>query len=49
MGDHVHMFVSVLPKYAVSQVVGYIKGKSAIYVAWTFGGRRGLDQLNLFD
>ena len=41
MGDHVHMFVSIPPKYAVSQVVGYIKGKSAIYVARTFGGRRG--------
>ncbi len=41
MGDHVHIFVSIPPKYAVSQVVGYIKGKSAIYVARTFGGRRG--------
>ena len=50
MGDHVHlsacdaqagMFVLIPPKYAVSQVVGYIKGKSAIYVARTFGGRKG--------
>ena len=38
--DHVHMLISIPPKYAVSQVVGYIKGKSAIYIARTFGGRR---------
>lgn len=33
MADHVHMMISVPPKYAVSQVVGYIKGKSAIHIA----------------
>ncbi len=33
MPDHVHMLVSIPPKYSVSQVVGYIKGKSAIYIA----------------
>ena len=37
--DHVHIYMTVPPKYAVSQVVGYIKGKSAIYIARTFGGR----------
>ena len=37
--DHVHMCISIPPKYSVSQVVGYIKGKSAIYIARTFGGR----------
>ena len=31
--DHVHMMISIPPKYSVAQVVGYIKGKSAIYVA----------------
>ena len=31
MPDHVHMLISIPPKYAVSQVVGYIKGKSAIH------------------
>jgi len=31
--DHVHMLISIPPKYAVAQVVGYIKGKSAIWVA----------------
>jgi putative transposase len=38
--DHVHMLVSIPPKYAVAQVVGFIKGKSAIHIARTFGGRR---------
>jgi len=38
--DHVHMLISILPKYAVAQVIGYIKGKSAIHTARTFGGRR---------
>jgi hypothetical protein len=33
MPDHVHLMISILPKYAVSQVVGYIKGKSAIHMA----------------
>ena len=37
--DHVHICISIPPKYSVSQVVGYIKGKSAIYIARTFGGR----------
>ena len=40
MGDHVHMLVSIPPKYAVSQVVGYIKGKSAIHIARTYAGHR---------
>ena len=38
--DHVHMLVSVPPKYAVSQVVGFVKGKSAIHIARNFGGRK---------
>ena len=33
MPDHVHMMISIPPKYAVSQVIGYIKGKSAIHIA----------------
>ena len=37
--DHVHMLVSIPPKYAVAQVVGYQKGKSAIHIARTYGGR----------
>jgi putative transposase len=38
--DQVHMLISVPPKYAVSQVVGYLKGKSAIHIARTYGGKR---------
>ena len=34
--DHVHMLLSIPPKYAVSQVVGYLKGKSAIQIARRF-------------
>lgn len=37
--DHVHVYMAIPPKYAVAQVVGYIKGKSAIHIARTFGGR----------
>ena len=40
MRDHVHMCISVPPKYAVSNVVGYLKGKSAISIAKQFRGRR---------
>jgi len=38
--DHVHMLISILPKYAVSQVVGFIKGKSAIHIARVYGERK---------
>ena len=40
MADHVHMMISIPPKYAVSQVVGFIKGKSAIHIARTYAGRK---------
>ena len=40
MPDHVHMMLSILPKYAVSQVVGFIKGKSAIHLARVYGERK---------
>ena len=39
MSDHVHICLSIPPKYAVSNVVGYIKGKSAITIARKYGGR----------
>ena len=38
--DHVHMLISIPPKYSVSQVIGYMKGKSAIHIARAFGGRK---------
>ena len=40
MPDHVHMMISIPPKYAVSQVIGFIKGKSAIHLARTYGESR---------
>lgn len=38
MSDHVHMLISIPPKHSVAQVIGYIKGKSAIHIAREFGG-----------
>ncbi len=40
MPDHVHMMISIPPKHAVSQVIGYIKGKSAIYIARRYSERK---------
>ena len=40
MPDHVHMLIAIPPKYAVSQVVGCIKGKSALHLARVYGERR---------
>ena len=40
MPDDVHMMISIPPKYAVSQVVGYIKGKSAVHIARRYSGRQ---------
>ena len=40
MSDQVQMMISTPPKYAVSQVIGYIKGKSAIYIARTYSERK---------
>ena len=40
MSDHVHMMISIPPKHAVSQVVGYIKGKSAIHIARAYLERK---------
>jgi putative transposase len=40
MPDHVHMLISIPPKFAVAQVIGYIKGKSAIHIARTYAGSK---------
>ena len=40
MADHVHMLLSVPPKYSISNVMGFIKGKSAIHIARVYAGRR---------
>jgi putative transposase len=38
--DHVHMLIKIPPKYSISEVVGYMKGKSAIAVARQFSGKQ---------
>ncbi len=40
MPDPVHMLIAIPPKYAVAQVIGFIKGKTAIHIARTYMGRR---------
>ena len=40
MADHVHMCISIPPKYSVANIVGFIKGKSAISIARNFRGKR---------
>jgi putative transposase len=40
MRDHVHMLIQIPPKYSVAEVIGYLKGKSAIAVARQFGGKQ---------
>ncbi|PSW06752.1 IS200/IS605 family transposase [Photobacterium lipolyticum] len=40
MKDHVHMCINVPPKYSVLNIVGYLKGKSAISIAKNFRGRQ---------
>ena len=40
MPDHVHMMISIPPKYSVAQVIGFIKGKSAIHIARVYSERK---------
>ena len=40
--DHVHMLLAIPPKYSVAQVIGYMKGKSAIHIARAYLGRKEL-------
>ena len=40
MPDHVHMLISIPPKYSVAQVMGFMKGKTAIHIARVYAGRR---------
>jgi putative transposase len=40
MPDHVHMMIAIPPKWAVSQVIGFIKGKGAIHLAQVYGERK---------
>ena len=38
--DHVHVLISIPPKYSVAQVVGFLKGKSAIQIARVYLEKR---------
>ena len=40
MSDHVHLMISIPPKYAVTQVIGFMKGKSAIQITRRFSGKQ---------
>ena len=40
MPDHVHMLISIPPKYSVSHIVGYLKGKTALYVGNRYARKR---------
>lgn len=40
MPDHVHMLISIPPKYSVSHIVGFLKGKTTIYVANKYARKR---------
>lgn len=40
MSDHVHMCISIPPKHAVSSIIGFIKGKSAIAIARLFSNQQ---------
>jgi hypothetical protein len=46
---HVHMMIAIPPKYAISQVVGFIKGKSAVHLARVYGERKRPMPLTLRD
>jgi putative transposase len=44
VADHVHMLISILPKYSLAQEIGFIKGGSAIHLARNFGRRKETNQ-----
>jgi putative transposase len=48
MRDHVHMCIAIPPKYAVSSVIGFLKGKSAIAIARGVVARSGISQESIF-
>lgn len=48
VADHIHMLISIPPKYAVAQIIGFIKGKSAIWVARMCGRKRNFTGQNFW-
>ena len=49
MIDHVHMMLSIPPKYSVAHVMGYLKGKSAIWLHNEFGARKSVTQKSFWS
>ena len=47
MPDHVHMLISIPPKYSVAHIVGFLKGKTALYVANKYARKRSLQGISL--
>ena len=48
VNDHVHMLIEIPPKYAVSSVIGFLKGKSAIAIARLRGKQRNFQGENFW-
>ena len=48
VSDHVHIVISIPPKYAVAQVIGYMKGKSAIWEARMCGRKKNFTGQNFW-
>ena len=48
MLDHVHMLIEIPPKHAISSVIGFLKGKSAIAVARSLGKQRNFNGENFW-
>ncbi len=48
MADHVHMLIEIPPKYAVSAIIGFLKGKSAIAIARSLGKERNFNGENFW-
>ena len=40
MKDHIHMLLSIPPKYAVANIIGFLKGKSSIWIAQNISGKQ---------
>ena len=48
MIDHIHMMISIPPKYSVSKIVGFLKGKTALYIAQKYGKNKETLEVKTF-
>ena len=49
MNDHVHMMLSIPPKYSLANILGYLKGKSAIWLHNEFGNKKSVRQKSFWS